>query len=67
VRLVRAAEGVVVDLSGRMVGRGAYLCRSTACWQDGLKNKRLEKALRTTLSQENREILKDYAARLGEE
>jgi len=67
VRLVRTAEGVVVDSGGHLAGRGAYLCRSAACWQEGLKGKRLENALRASLSQENRERLKEYAAGLDEE
>jgi predicted RNA-binding protein YlxR (DUF448 family) len=64
VRLVRTPEGVVVDPGGRLAGRGAYLCRSAACWQDGLKGKRLENALRASLSRENRLKLEEYAATL---
>ena len=67
VRLVCTPEGVVVDPGGRMAGRGAYLCRSASCWQEGLKGKRLENALRMTLSKDNRDRLKEYAANLGEE
>ena len=67
VRLVRTADGVVVDSGGRMAGRGAYLCRSAACWQEGLKGKRLENALRVAMSQQNRDNLREYAANLGEE
>ena len=58
IRLVCTGDGgVEVDLSGRWAGRGAYLCRSAGCWQEGLKGSRLEQALKTGISQENREKL----------
>jgi len=65
VRLVRFSDGVVeVDESGKKVGRGAYLCRGQDCWQEGLKGGRLEHALRTNLSHENREQLAWYGKSL---
>ncbi|MCL0057911.1 YlxR family protein [Dehalococcoidales bacterium] len=61
VRLVRVAEGrVEVDTVGKKAGRGAYLCWTPQCWQIGLKGSRLEHALRTSLSQDNREQLIRY-------
>ncbi len=58
VRLVRVADGSVeVDTRGRKAGRGAYLCPAWQCWQAGLEGNRLEHALRTTLSQDNRQRL----------
>ncbi|MCL0046509.1 YlxR family protein [Dehalococcoidales bacterium] len=61
VRLVRLAEGrVEVDTVGKKAGRGAYLCWTPQCWQIGLKGGRLEHALRTSLSQDNREQLIRY-------
>jgi len=55
---VRISDGVVeVDTSGKRVGRGAYLCPVEECWEIGLKGGRLEHALRTTLTQDNREQL----------
>ena len=66
IRLVRVfAESVEVDTGGKRVGRGAYLCRSRECWQIGLKGSRLERALRTTLTQDNREQLIRYGEDLG--
>ena len=58
IRLVRVSDGnVEVDTSGKRAGRGAYLCRAQECWEIGLKGKRLEYTLRTTLTQNNREQL----------
>ena len=44
VRVVRSAAGDVnLDLTGRMPGRGAYLCRDTECLRKARKARRLEK------------------------
>ncbi len=67
VRLVRIADGLVQVASGREEGRGAYICRQASCWQEGLKGDRLERALRTKLSQETRERLKEYGSEMGQE
>ena len=61
IRLVRISNGTVeVDPSGKKAGRGAYLCQSPECWEDGLKRDRLEYNLRTALTQENRQQLIRY-------
>ena len=61
IRLVCTSDGrVEVDTGDRKAGRGAYLCRSQECWGVGLKGTRLEHALRTTLTQDNREQLIKY-------
>ena len=61
IRLVRVpADGVEVDIEGKRAGRGAYLCRSQACWEVGLRGNQLERALRATLTQSNREQLIRY-------
>lgn len=67
VRLVRAADGSVQVASGREEGRGAYICRQASCWQEGLKGNRLERALRTKLSQETRERLREYGSEMEQE
>lgn len=46
VRVVRSPQGEVsLDLTGRSPGRGAYLCRSAACFAKARKAKRFERAL----------------------
>jgi predicted RNA-binding protein YlxR (DUF448 family) len=66
IRLVRMADGgVEVDSSGRKAGRGAYLCPAGDCWAVGLKEGRLEHALRTAISPDNREKLIKYGQGLG--
>ncbi|NWF78104.1 MAG: YlxR family protein [Chloroflexi bacterium] len=68
IRLVRAKNGgAEVDISGKKPGRGAYLCPKKVCWELVLKKNRLEHALRTKLSADNRQILKEYIHNLTEE
>ena len=44
VRVVRSAAGEInLDLTGRMPGRGAYLCRSAECLAKARKTKKLER------------------------
>ena len=66
VRLVcTEGTGVEVDLTGKKSGRGAYLCAEPECWQNALKTGKLEYALRTSLTAENKEKLVNYAKGLN--
>jgi len=59
-RIVRSPEvGVVVDRSGKLNGRGSYLCDDRACWQKALSGDLLDRALLT-------EVTEDEKARLAE-
>jgi len=65
IRLVCVPDGSVeVDTMGKKAGRGAYLCQAQECWTIGLKGGRLEHALRTTLTRDNREQLIKYGESL---
>jgi uncharacterized protein len=49
-RIVRDPSGTVaIDMSARANGRGAYLCRDGACWQQAVRRRVLEHALKVTL------------------
>jgi len=68
VRVVRPpAGGLMIDDRGKAAGRGAYLCRSRRCWTLGLKEGRLEHALRAPLSEQDRELLRVYCEQLPED
>ncbi len=58
-RIVRTPEGVQIDRSGKISGRGAYLHNRRACWEKGLKGA-LANALRTNLSLAEREMLAEF-------
>ena len=46
-RVVRTPSGeVVIDPTGRLPGRGAYLCRDAACWDTAERRHALERALK---------------------
>lgn len=65
VRIVRTPdEGVKIDESGKASGRGAYLCQEKKCWEKALSEKRLEYALKTGLSKEEREALLEFGQTL---
>jgi predicted RNA-binding protein YlxR (DUF448 family) len=67
-RLVRDATGhVAVDSTGKRAGRGAYLCRAAACWDQALKRRGLERALRVeSLFPEDRAALEQIAQELAQ-
>jgi hypothetical protein len=68
IRLVRGNNGIIEpDTSFKKPGRGAYLCPQKICWETALKKNRLEHALRTKISNDNRQILIEYSKSLPEE
>lgn len=65
-RLVRTEAGIEIDPTGKKAGRGAYLHPTQECWRTVLRGNRLEQALRTRLSEENRQALIAFMATLPE-
>ena len=65
-RVVRQPDGVFVDLSGKMNGRGAYVHDRRSCWERSLKGA-LPNALKVSLTAEDRQRLENYMASLPEE
>ena len=59
VRIVRTAEGVQVDPTSKLAGRGAYLHDRRECWERGLRGS-LAHALKTTLTVDERTGLEDF-------
>ena len=51
--------GIVVDSSGRVNGRGAYVCRDGDCESDGLHRGRVEHVLRVKFEDDNWNELTD--------
>ncbi len=67
VRVVHTAgEGVRVDPSGKLPGRGAYLCKSRACWQNPGLVPRLNAALKTRMTETDVAALQAYASTVPE-
>lgn len=52
-RVVRDTEGELhIDKTGKASGRGAYICRSTACLEKSIKSKALSRALEAVAGEE---------------
>ena len=66
IRVVRRPEGVQVDPSGKLAGRGAYLHDRRSCWEKGLKGS-LAHALKVTLAPEDVDRLRQFMQLLAED
>ncbi len=57
-RIVMNKQGEVsIDLTGKMQGRGAYLCNSIDCFKVAQKGKKLERTFKNSISEEIMEVL----------
>jgi predicted RNA-binding protein YlxR (DUF448 family) len=62
VRIVRQPAGdVVIDATGRLNGRGAYLCNRPACWVRASETETLAKALNAHIPDNLRMVLRERA------
>lgn len=60
VRIVRTPEDTVcLDETGKLNGRGAYLCRNAGCLQLAIKSKGLERSLKAHIPEEILASLKE--------
>lgn len=66
IRLVRQPEGVQIDPTGKLAGRGAYLHNRRSCWERGLKGP-LAHALKVDLTPADLERLREFMLTLTEE
>ena len=52
-RIVRCPNGQIqLDLTGKLSGRGAYICKSATCLKKARRGMRIEKALECSVSAE---------------
>jgi hypothetical protein len=67
IRIVRTPQqGVQIDPTGKLAGRGAYLCQARPCWQKAIKSSALNRALKTTLTVDELAALRTFAESLPE-
>lgn len=53
IRIVRSPEGEIhLDLTGKMSGKGAYICRNSECFRKAVKAKRFERAFECAIPTE---------------
>jgi len=58
IRIVKNKEGSInVDFTGKMAGRGAYICKSMQCFEKARKGKKLEKAFESRIDENVYETL----------
>jgi predicted RNA-binding protein YlxR (DUF448 family) len=66
-RVVRTPEGqVVIDPTGKLNGRGAYLCDKRQCWERAISTSLLARALKTEIDSDTADLLRRHAATLAE-
>jgi uncharacterized protein len=62
-RVVKPPEGeIAVDVTGRKAGRGAYLCKNESCLLRAIKQKQLERAFETEISDD---VIRNLKLQLG--
>ncbi len=58
IRVVKSPEGEIsLDFTGKKAGRGAYLCRKTACLEQAQKSRKLEKSFSCRVGTEVYEVM----------
>lgn len=66
IRVIRTAEGeICIDATGRKNGRGAYICPSQECLKQAVKNRGLERSLKTAIPQEVYEQLEEEMSHIA--
>lgn len=45
-------KGIVIDLTGKINGRGAYICKTKECYDRAVKNNLLKRSLRSDIPEE---------------
>lgn len=67
IRAVKTPEGdVLLDLTGKKSGRGAYICRSLECFKKAKKARRFEKAFSMQIDNEVYQRMEDELRESGE-
>jgi predicted RNA-binding protein YlxR (DUF448 family) len=68
VRLVRKADGAVeIDPTGKAAGRGAYLHDRADCWEQALRSRALDHALKMELTEADRTLLRAHGEQYSNE
>lgn len=67
-RIVKDKEGEIsLDLAGKKNGRGAYICKSSACFEAARKRRALERSLKCRIPEEIYARLAEEVRRAEEE
>ena len=59
IRIVKNSNGEInIDRTGKMQGRGAYICDDIACLEKAIKSKRIDRVFESTIENEIYEKLR---------
>ncbi|HHU64317.1 MAG TPA: YlxR family protein [Clostridiales bacterium] len=59
IRVVRTNQGdIKIDLTGKVSGRGAYICKNFSCFDKAYKSKSFDRALNSKINDEIYQWLK---------
>ena len=59
IRVVKSSDGQInLDKTGKMPGRGAYICKSLECLEKAIKTKRIERVFEMKIEDEIYEKLR---------
>lgn len=65
-RVIRTPqEEILIDITGKKNGRGAYICKSSECLKKAVKSKGLERSLKVEIPQNVYEELEKELIQLG--
>ena len=60
IRVVKSKEGEIsLDFTGKKSGRGAYICRSSQCFDKARKGRRFEKSFSCRIDESVYEVMAD--------
>lgn len=59
-------QGLVVDKTGKLNGRGAYICNRYACWLQALERDAIGRALKIKLAPADIAVLETFADSLAQ-
>lgn len=66
IRVLKTSEDeIVLDITGRKNGRGAYLCPSMECFKKAVKSKGLERSFKMAIPKEVYETLEKEMEQFG--
>ncbi len=66
IRVIKTPEeNIIIDVTGKKNGRGAYICKSVECFQKAVKSRGLERSLKVNIPREVYEELEKELSGLG--
>ena len=66
IRVIKTAENeICIDATGRMNGRGAYICPTMECLKQAMKSRGLERYLKTSIPDTVYQQLEEEMSQIG--